>query len=215
MSNRLIRAVAPALTLALGATLSGCGGMPTNRSLESVHQPVVTRNNYTLDVATYGGTLSLPEQRRLSGWFDALDLRYGDRVSVDDPSQSGSAREAVAALAARYGLLVSDEAPVTAGQIAPGTARVVVSRSSASVPECPDWSTKSDVNLTNGTYSNFGCAANSNLAAMVADPVDLLRGRDGTGVSDAVTAAKAVGLYRTRPPSGSKELKESSSKGGN
>jgi len=217
MSNRLIRAIAPALTLALGATLSGCGGMPTNRSLESVHQPVVTRNNYTLDVATYGGTLSLPEQRRLSGWFDALDLRYGDRVAVDDPSQSGSAREAVAALAARYGLLVSDEAPVTAGQIAPGTARVVVSRSSASVPECPDWSTKSDVNLTNGTYSNFGCAANSNLAAMVADPEHLLHGAKGTGETIVMSSSKAIDSYREAKPTGEKGLKESatSSQGSN
>ena len=72
MTNTLFRAIAPALTLALGVGLSGCA---TNRGLESLNQPVVSRTNYTLDVASYGGGLALPEQRRLAGWFEALDLR--------------------------------------------------------------------------------------------------------------------------------------------
>ncbi|MCA1661455.1 MAG: CpaD family pilus assembly protein [Novosphingobium sp.] len=211
MTNRMFRAIAPALTLALGAGLAGCA---TNRSLESVHQPVVSRSNFTLDVATYGGALALPEQRRLAGWFDALDLRYGDRVSVDDPSGSGATREAVAALAARHGLLVSDDAPVTAGAIPPGAARVVVSRSSATVPGCPDWSSKSDTNLNNATYSNYGCAANSNLAAMVADPEHLLRGANGTGETVVMSSSKAIDSYREQKPTGEKGLKQNSTEGG-
>jgi len=213
MTNRLFRAIAPALSLTLAAGLAGCA---TNRSLESIHQPIVSRNNYTLDVSTYGGALALPEQRRLAGWFDALDLRYGDRVSVDDPSGSEATREAVAALAARHGLLVSYDAPVTAGAIAPGTARVVVSRSSATVPGCPDWSAKSDVNLNNATYSNYGCASNSNLAAMVADPEHLLHGATGTGETVVMSSSKAISSYREQKPTGEKGLKEATtSEGGN
>lgn len=205
MTNRMIRAIAPALTLALGIGLSGCA---TERGLESVHQPVVSRNNFTLDVATYGGSLSLPEQRRLAGWFDALDLRYGDRVSVDDPGQSPATREAVAAIAARHGLLVNDQAPVTAGLVAPGMVRVVVSRSTATVPECPNWKSKSDVNLNNATYSNYGCATNSNLAAMVADPEHLLHGATGTGETVVMSSSKAISSYREQKPTGEKGLKE-------
>jgi pilus assembly protein CpaD len=216
MTNRLIRAIAPALSLTLAAGLAGCGTMATNRSLDSVHQPVVGRSNYTLDIATYGGALALPEQRRLAGWFDALDLRYGDRVSVDDPSGSEATREAVAALAARHGLLVSDDAPVTPGQVAPGNARVVVSRATASVPGCPDWSSKSDTNLQNATYSNYGCAANSNLAAMVADPEHLLHGASGTGETVVMSSSKAISSYREQKPTGEKGLKEATtSEGGN
>jgi len=209
MTNRPFRAIA--LTLALGAGLAGCA---TNRSLESIHQPIVSRNNYTLDVSTYGGALPLPEQRRLAGWFDALDLRYGDRVSVDDPSGSEGTREAVAALAARHGLLVNSDAPVTAGAIAPGTARVVVSRSTATVPGCPDWSAKSDVNLNNATYSNYGCATNSNLAAMVADPEHLLHGATGTGETVVMSSSKAISSYREQKPTGEKGLKESTTSEG-
>lgn len=207
MSKTLFRAVAPALTLALAASLAGCA---TNRGLESVHQPVISRTNYTLDLATYGGGLSLPEQRRLAGWFDALDLRYGDRIAIDDPNASGSTRDAVAAIAARYGLLVGEDAPVTSGEVAPGNARVVVSRSSATVPHCPDWSAKSETNLNNATYSNYGCAVNSNLAAMVADPEHLLHGAKGTGETVVLTSSKAIDSYRVAKPTGEAGLKQTS-----
>jgi pilus assembly protein CpaD len=63
--------------------------------------------------------------------------------------------------------------------------------------------------------SNFGCAVNSNYAAMVADPVDLVHGREGTGVLDTSTATKAVDYYRAAPPTGTKGLQAVSTKGSN
>ena len=215
MTQTLFRALAPAFTpLLLGAACVGLSGCATNRGLESLNQPVVSRTNYTLDVASYGGGVPLPEQRRLAGWFDTLDLRYGDRVSVDDPGASGATREAVAAIAARYGLLVGEDAPVTSGQIAPGAVRVVVSRSSATVPDCPNWKAKSDTNLNNATYSNYGCAINSNLASMVADPEHLLHGAKGTGETVVMSSSKAIDSYRVAPPTGEKGLKQTSTENG-
>src|SRR5579872_825916 len=93
-----------ALALSLGLTLAACGGIATNSSLDSVHQAVVEHVNYTLDVTTGPGGLSYPEQRRLAGWLDAMDLRYGDRISIDDPLANEQTRAAVDALASRYGL---------------------------------------------------------------------------------------------------------------
>lgn len=202
-----------ALALSLGTMLSGCGGIATNRSLESVHQPVVERVNYTLDVSTGPGGLSYPEQRRLAGWFQAMDLRYGDRIAVDDPLDSEPTRAAVAALAGRHGLILSDTAPTTEGYVTAGTARIIVTRSKASVPECPDWASKSDFNPNNGTSSNYGCAINSNLAAMVADPEHLLKGAQGGGDTTVMSSSKAIGLYREQKPSGAGGLKATSSKG--
>ena len=215
MTPTLFRALAPALTpLLFGALGLGLSGCATNRGLESLNQPVVSRTNYTLDVASYGGGMALPEQRRLAGWFDALDVRYGDRISVDDPGASGATRDAVAAIAARYGLLVSEDAPVTSGQVAPGSIRVVVSRSSAAVPNCPNWTAKSDTNLNNATYPNYGCAVNSNLAAMVADPEHLLHGAKGSGETVVLTSSKAIDSYREAKPTGEKGLKETSTASG-
>ncbi|HVR90869.1 MAG TPA: CpaD family pilus assembly protein [Novosphingobium sp.] len=209
-----IKTVPTALALSLGLALAGCGGMATNASLESVHQPVVSRTNYTLDVTTGPGGLSVPEQRRLAGWFETLGLKYGDRIAVDDPLSSGATHAAVEAVASRYGLLVSDDAPVTPGYVNAGTARVVVSRSTATVPGCPDWSAKSDANLRNATSPNYGCGVNGNLAAMVANPEHLIKGASGTGETVVVSATKAIDSYRTAPPTGEKGLKSISTETG-
>lgn len=195
--------IVTACTLALSLSLAGCGGMASNRTLESVHQPVVEKTNYVFDLNTGPGGLSLPEQRRLAGWFDAMGLRYGDRIYIDDPLASGGTRDAVEAVAARYGMLVSDGAPVTQGYVNAGTARIVVVRASASVPGCPTWKSNSDFNPANGTSSNYGCATNSNLAAMVADPNDLIKGNrpasSPTATSAITSATKAIDAFRDKP----------------
>jgi pilus assembly protein CpaD len=63
--------------------------------------------------------------------------------------------------------------------------------------------------------SNYGCAVNANLAAMVANPEDLVHGREGSGVGDARTATKAVETYRNATPTGTQGLKDISTKKGN
>jgi pilus assembly protein CpaD len=207
------KTLASALTLGLALALSGCGGMASNPSLESIHQPVVAQTNYTLDVATGPGGISIPEQRRLAGWFEAMDLRYGDRISIDDPSRNPANRAAVEAVAGKYSMLVGDEAPVTPGYVNAGSVRVVVTRTTASVPGCPDWSARSETNLRNATSSNYGCATNSNLASMVADPSHLIEGASGNGRTTVMSGTKAIDSYRNRPPTGDQGLKEQSSKG--
>jgi pilus assembly protein CpaD len=207
------KALASAVTVSLALALGGCGGMAGNRSLESVRQPVVERTNFVLDLNSGPGGLSLPEQRRLAGWFDAMKLRYGDRITIDDPMKSGSNRAAVEAVAGRYGLLVGDQAPVTTGAVNAGTVRVVVTRSSASVPGCPDWSAKSDANFANATSPGFGCAVNGNMAVMVADPEHLLQGAEGTGTTTVMSSTKAIEAYREAKPTGEGGLKQQSSSG--
>ena len=204
-----------ALALSLGLALAGCAGMPTNRSLESVHQPVVERVNYALDVNTGAGGLSYPEQRRVTEWFEAMDLRYGDRIAIDDPLASEATRQAVATIASRYGIILEDQAPVTNGYVNAGTARIVVSRSKASVPGCPDWSAKSDLNLGNATSTNYGCAVNSNLAAMVANPEHLLKGAEGGSETVVMSSTKAIESYRKKAPTGDQALKSVGTGGGN
>ena len=196
------------LALSLGLALSGCmGGMSSNRSVDSVNQPVVARQNFTLDVAAGPGGLSVPEQSRLAGWFDALDLRYGDRIAIDDPMKNPATADAIGRLAGRHGLLVSAAAPVTPGYVNAGTVRVVVTRSTASVPNCPNWAGKSDATWNNSTSNNHGCAINGNLAAMVADPEHLLTGASGSGETVIMRSDKAIDLFRTQQPTGTRALK--------
>jgi len=210
-----MRAYHAAIAAAAIATLSGCGNMASNRSLESLHQPVVSRSNYTLDLNAEGGALPAQEQRRLAEWFQAMDLGYGDRVSLDDPGgRNVVVKSAIEAAASRHGLLVGDVAPVTSGAIAPGTVRVVVTRSTAQVPGCPDWSTKLEMNYLNATSGNYGCSVNGNMAAMVANKEDLVRGEPGTSTVATQKSDSAIKQYREAVPSGAQGLKAGSTQGG-
>ena len=122
-------AIAAALALSLGLGLAACGDLPNNRSLYSVKQPVIDRQNYTLDVAAGADGLAPAEQARLADWFDTMNLRYGDRVAIDGSTVSDAAREDIANIVGGYSLLMSNGAPITEGFVAPGTVRVVVTRS--------------------------------------------------------------------------------------
>lgn len=193
-----LKMVPTALALSLGLALSACGGMAANPSVESIHQPVVEKTNYVLDLTTGPGGLSMPEQHRLADWFDAMNLRYGDKIYIDDPLSSGITRGAVETVAAKYGILLADGAPVTEGYVNAGTARVIVTRSIATVPGCPDWRNNSDSNFTNGTSHGYGCAVNGNLAAMVANPEHLVKGATGTGETVVMSSTKAIDAYREK-----------------
>lgn len=208
------------LTMAVAAGfLGGCASpsAQANRSLDSIHQPVVSQTHFVMDVESYGGGLAPTEQQKLVNWFDAMDVGYGDRVSIDDPAPYGNsgAHDQVAQLVANRGMVMSTSAPITEGTVPTGSIRVVVSRSQASVPGCPDWSTSRPSNLSNSTSSNYGCAVNSNLAAMVADPQDLVKGARGS-LADPVNASKAIKAYREAEPTGKSGLKANSTgSGGN
>ncbi len=196
----LLASLVPALLL------GGCMGTE-NRGLESVHQPVVSRSDYALDLGVSGGALAPGERQRLSGWMNAMRLSYGDRVSIDDPAGDGpTARDDIAAVIGGYGLLLSDDAPVTPAAITPGSIRVIVSRMRATVPRCPDWSRDATNEFESNTSSDYGCAINSNLAAMIANPADLVRGAARTETTDAAVSYKAIDTYRKKPPTGTAEL---------
>ncbi|WP_226372731.1 CpaD family pilus assembly protein [Allosphingosinicella flava] len=213
------RIIASAAVATAASLLTGCSadkaGLPTNRSVYSIHQPVVQRTDYVLDLAQSGSGLPQAEADRLAAWFDSLRLGYGDAIHVDGGYGAETARADVARVAGDYGLMLSDGAPVTAGTVQPGSIRVIVSRTTASVPGCPDWRYAATPGGQISTPPNFGCAMNSNLAAMVADPNDLVLGQPGAPSGDSATAAKAIKAYRTAPPTGAGGLDETSTKGGN
>ena len=194
----------------VAAALSACQHVPQDlpdRGLESVNVPVVHRSDYALDLAAPDGSLSSAERARLDAWFRSLQLGYGDNIYVDG-AYSDAARNDVARVAGQYGLLISNGAPVTQGSIPPGSVRVVVSRARAEVPDCPNWSVPAQPNYNNRTMSNHGCAVNSNIAAMVANPEDLIHGREGDPYVDAAAASRGIGVYYSTPPNGKKGLQD-------
>jgi pilus assembly protein CpaD len=203
----MVKKLLPAL---LASALAGCmtpGAPLATRGVESVNVPVLARSTFSTDVAASGGVIAPADVARLEGWFRSLDLGYGDSIYVDG-GYADTARAQVAELAGRYGMLVLPAAPVTAGAVPSGTVRVVVSRTRAEVPSCPNWSVASQPNFENTTMSNFGCGVNSALAMQVANPEDLFHGREGPATVDAIAGAKAIQMYRDWPLTGIKQGQE-------
>ena len=217
MTNRRNRAATTVLALSLALGLGACATseVASNGTLNSVHQPVVERNNYTLDLATNAGGLPISEQQRLADWFETMDIGYGDRIGLDAAIDNPAVREDVAAIASRHSLLLSEGAPVTEGFIDPGKVRIVVTRSRAYVPGCPDWTEQEGTSFGNNTSPNFGCAINSNLAAMIADPEHLLEGASGTGETTVMTSTRAIQSYREQVPTAAEGVSAAPSTTGN
>jgi hypothetical protein len=84
--------------------------------------------------------------------------------------------------------------------------KIQVSGGAAAVPGCPDWS-DAEMNAGEGQATNFGCATRSNLAAMIADPADLLHGQAAKG-TDTVATIRALNVYRELIPTGTKEVEK-------
>jgi pilus assembly protein CpaD len=218
MSTRGLAIAASMLALGLG----GCGINPAvdrpSQGVSAVNVPVVSRQDFAFDVAAPDGMLASGEAGRLDAWFHSLNLGYGDSVSVDGGAFAPGIRGSVAQIAGQYGLMLNEAAPVTPGALAPGFARVVVSRTRASVPNCPNWGHGGGrENWQNQSLPGSGCAVNGNLAAMIANPNDLVFGREGSGLGDATTSGKAVSAYRSARTTGERGLQDitTQKKGGN
>ena len=180
-----------------------------NRGVDSVRQPVVSHTAFTYDVqAGPDGGLPASEAHRLDDWFVSIGLGYGDQVAiVTDAYDNPALREGIADVVARHGMLVGEDSSAAAGTAPAGSMRLVVRRATASVPGCPDWSSKGETSLSLGTTANFGCGINGNLAAMVANPDDLVRGQSSDSDLRTATSNRAISTYREKTPTGSGDLK--------
>jgi pilus assembly protein CpaD len=64
---------------------------------------VVSHTDFSLDLVSTPGGLSAGEQARLKGWFEAMNLKYGDRISLDDPLKNPATTASVSHVASHSG----------------------------------------------------------------------------------------------------------------
>ena len=215
---RALSLIGLAATLGLAACADGSHVDSYNRSVDSVHQPVVQRHDYIIDIASAGTGLAAGEANRLDEWFSSLQVRYGDQIAVDTGGVGNDAAvSGVASVAAAHGLGLHTHAPITQGMIPGGAVRVIVSRMTASVPGCPDHHEGALAKFNATTTTNYGCATNASLAAMVANPEDLVRGQNGATSAYTVNQVNglAIQTYYTTVGKNVDQVKSESSKGGN
>ncbi len=207
-------AMAAMLALSLGACVSDS---VANRGVESVHQPVVSTTSFVYDVrAGLNGDLTRDEAQRLEGWLSSIGVGYGDDVALagDGAYIAPGIRDGIAAVVGRHGLLLGEDNSAQAGHAPDGSVRLILRRSLATVPGCPDWSKKQETDGIGATSSNFGCGINSNIAAMVANPQDLVGGKASDSDLRTATSDRAIKAYRDKEPTGAGDLKTISA-GGN
>lgn len=170
--------------------------------------------------ATDDARISGMEQDRLLAFLDSVQPRPGDTLRLEGHADERATDLYNIELAARRAESVGDylraqgfdELTVTTsafGEALPAVAgtgpeswqqnrrvELVLERYLVTLPPCPDWSRQSGTDFANLPHSNFGCATQTNLGLMVAEPRDLLRGR-GLAPADGVQQAEGIVRYRT------------------
>jgi pilus assembly protein CpaD len=204
--------------LALGACAPSYYWQPASAPKAATAELVDHR--HSVHFATDSAEIGAVERARLEAFLDQLGRPTGsetviveghaDERATDLYNMELSSRraDAVARLLAARGWERGAIRTVAYGELVPVDARsteqawrqnrraeIVVRRYVAVTPPCPDWSKPSGFDPGNTEASNFGCATATNLARMVADPADLVRGRE-LGPADGVREADAYRRYR-------------------
>ena len=107
---------------------------------------------------------------------------------------------------------VSRNQIMAGGANAPGPAddiRITYIRYVAESPDCGDWSANLGYTASNTKHPNFGCATQRNIAAMVADPRDLVA-PDTSGQADAQRRLTVLDRYRAGEPTPAERTEDQS-----
>jgi pilus assembly protein CpaD len=208
MTNRMF----VRLCIGLGLILGGCTPSILERTeTESPKQLHVDYVRLRHVAAFMPGRPELAggEAQKLATFLDSAAVGPQDHVYLESGSDDRLST-------ARVGRMVKemDRKGIGAQTLPPGSVPadsmlVVVERYVVTPPNCPDWSGAPVGDHSNQPSSNFGCATATNLGLMVADPRDLVVGRD-LGPEQGNAGLYAIERYRA---GNSKPLAPSSSAG--
>jgi pilus assembly protein CpaD len=156
-------------------------------TIEERHPIIVDKKSEQIEIATARSSTGLNEFQRLKVQEFVGRWRHeGDgRLIVSAPSGTGNEGAAYRIVADIRELIDGADFPAGAVEYRPyhaGSGKPPVKLSYlrwvAEAPECGDFSKNLSENPRNVAYDNFGCASQHNLAAMIANPRDLVEPRD-------------------------------------
>ena len=162
-----------------------------------------TQKQLMVPVGNASRDLSYAEKEVISGFLANYGTQGSGAIYVASPAnaQNSGAAGHVANQVAEvvsangfHGRVMLSQYDAPAGQPTPP---VIISYGAitASAGPCGKWPEDVMANSENKNYKNFGCAYQNNLAAMVANPMDLLGPRK-IGPIDAADRDKVIGDYR-------------------
>ncbi len=148
----------------------------------AVNHPIAVEPSYQSLKLTYAYSgLSVAEEQRLQTFVGDYINHGNGSIAVSVPAGTG-ASAAISWFAEHIAAMGIDRTRIIVAQHdAPaGDTRVELNYVAyqASVGKCGDWSEDLSKTLDNSTSRNFGCAVQQNIAAMIADPRDLLGPRN-------------------------------------
>lgn len=195
-ASRLFAAAAMALAGSCAATPDTNPGMMMADG--AVNHPIMVEPSYrALKLGWSPEGLSQPEQIQFTNFVGDYLARGNGSIAVSVPASMGG-QEAAGWFAGRINAMgvARDKILIATHESADGDMRVEVNYVSyqARTDKCGDWSEDLAFTLMNNTPKNFGCAVQQNLAAMVADPRDLL-GPRGLGENDGSRRVTVIGNY--------------------
>lgn len=215
-ATRLPMALAVALVAA--TSLAGCakhnerhfvvGSVP--ETYKTRHPIILDEREQTLDIPVASGSVDLPLPARsaIKGFVSRFKNSASGMITIMLPSQSGNAKAAeriahhVHDEVVQSGVPSSRIAMITYYAGEHGSAapiRLSYNAVQASVKRCGEWAEDMTKTGENRNYGNFGCATQSNLAAIIANPADLL-GPRGTTPIDAARRGNVFETYRNESP---------------
>ena len=172
-----------------------------------VNHPITVEPSYqSLKVAFSAAGLDSADKEKLDSFVTDYRMHGNGKISIAVPGGAGM-QQAVTALADRINELgVSRDRILVA---ATGSAQIEINYISyqAHTAACGDWSEDLFYTAENRTAANLGCANQHNVAAMVADPRDLLGPRAMDG-GDATRRQTVITNYETGKVSGADKSAE-------
>ena len=203
MKTRGSAVLAAPLLLALAACEVASNDASYSTEL-GLRQPIaVTSQTVRMPVFVAGAELAAVDRDRLAEFVDDFLRSGGGVLEVAVPQVAGRdaavAQAALVRAAAMRRGVRPYEVQMRLTDDPPGTPLVVSYRKyAAQGPDCGDHS-RSSANSRNAVHPEYGCAYQNNIAAMVANPADLLRPR-GEEPPDANRRSAVIERYRLGQP---------------
>ncbi len=194
MKARLILCLA-----AIAGALAACDSPGEWSAAEAPRQLRVDfqRLTHTAGFSASATQLAQSEQESLNAFLQAAQVRTDDPVYLEGAPGDRLSTARISALArdlTREGYAVAT-LPAAPDAVPKNALLVVVERYVVTPPDCPNWTKSSSGDHENADTSNFGCSDATNLGLMVADPRDLVIGRQ-LGPAGAAQAGLAIQRYR-------------------
>jgi pilus assembly protein CpaD len=212
--ENIFRAAALCSILVAGScSVTNDGSMISEDGLAN-HPIAVEPSFHELKVQFSGGAdgISADDTVKFDAFLDDFRTHGNGSLGISVPN-GASSRAAITFFGERAAAtgISRNKILVSTHDVANGDMRVDINyiAYTARTEACGDWSENLAFSGDNLTPKNFGCSVQHNIAAMVADPRDLLEPRR-FDPADANRAGTVVGNYELGKPTGAEKTKDQS-----